>query len=58
LAEDRWERLYELTFSLEYHRAACELLTADLAVAERAAHDAFKSREKLVDIAAVACVCA
>jgi predicted ATPase len=33
LPEDSWERRYELIFSLEYHRAECELLTAALAEA-------------------------
>jgi len=54
LAEDSWERRYELTFSLEYHRAACELLTADLAAAEERLTMLSSRAEKLVDIAAVA----
>ena len=33
LADDRWERCYELSFALEYHRAECELLTGGLAAA-------------------------
>ena len=56
LAADRWERRYELTFSLEYHRAACELLTADLAAAEQRLTMLSSHAEKLVDIAAVACL--
>src|ERR1700753_2663838 len=34
LAKDSWEQRYDLTFPLEYYRAECELLTADLAAAE------------------------
>jgi predicted ATPase/GAF domain-containing protein len=30
LPDDSWERLYELTFSIEYLTAECELLTADM----------------------------
>jgi predicted ATPase len=29
LTDNRWERRYELAFALEYHRAECELVTAD-----------------------------
>jgi PAS domain S-box-containing protein len=56
LAEDSWERRYELTFLLEYHRAACELLTADLVAAEERLTMLSSRAEKLVDIAAVACL--
>ena len=41
LAEDSWERQYELTFSLEYHRAECELLTARSGGGGRTAHRRF-----------------
>ena len=34
LADDSWQRWYELTFSIEYLTAACELLTADMESAE------------------------
>lgn len=34
LAEDRWDRQYDLTFALELNRAECELLTGQHAVAE------------------------
>jgi PAS domain S-box-containing protein len=34
LPDDSWERLYELTFSIEHLTAECELLTADLESAE------------------------
>ena len=56
LAEDSWERRYELTFLIEYHLAACELLTADLAAAEERLMMLSSRAEKLVDIAAVACL--
>jgi PAS domain S-box-containing protein len=56
LAQDCWDRRYELTFSLEYNQAACELLTADLAAAEERLTMLSSRAEKLVDIAAVACL--
>jgi PAS domain S-box-containing protein len=34
LADDAWERLHELKFALELHRAECEFLTGELAAAE------------------------
>src|SRR6266403_1249696 len=34
LSEDSWDRNYELTFSIEYLMAECELLTADMTTAE------------------------
>jgi len=56
LAQDSWERRYQLTFALEYHRAACELLTADLAAAEERLTMLSSRAANLVDIAAVACL--
>jgi predicted ATPase len=56
LADDRWERRYELTFALEYHRAECELLTADLAAAEERLAMLAQRARNLVDTAAVACL--
>jgi PAS domain S-box-containing protein len=56
LAEDSWERQYELTFSIEYHRAECALLTADLATAEERLTMLSRRARNLVDIAAVACL--
>jgi predicted ATPase/signal transduction histidine kinase len=56
LAEDSWERRYELTFLIEHHLAACELLTADLAAAQERLMMLSSRAEKLVDIAAVACL--
>jgi PAS domain S-box-containing protein len=54
LAGNSWERRYELTFALEYHRAACELLTADLPAAEERLTMLSSRAVNLVDIAAVA----
>ena len=34
LAENGWERCYQLTFDLELNRAECEYLTGELASAE------------------------
>ena len=34
LPDDAWERLHELKFALELHRAECEFLTGELALAE------------------------
>ncbi|MDB5607960.1 MAG: histidine kinase [Bradyrhizobium sp.] len=56
LTEDSWERQYELTFSIEYRLAECELLTADLAAAEDRLIMLSRRAENLVDIAAVACL--
>src|ERR1700730_12511585 len=56
LTEDSWERQYELTFSIEYHRAECELLTADLSAAEERLIMLSPRAPNLVDIAAVACL--
>ena len=56
LTEDSWEQQYELTFSIEYHRAECELLTADLAAAEERLIMLSRRAGNLVDIAAVACL--
>ncbi|MDB5407616.1 MAG: histidine kinase, partial [Rhodospirillales bacterium] len=56
LAEDSWERQYELTFSIEYHRADCELLTADLAAAEERLSVLSRRAANLIDVAAVACL--
>ena len=56
LAEDTWERRYALTFSLEYHRAECELLTADLVAAEERLTMLSQRAGNVVDMAAVACL--
>jgi len=56
LSVDSWQRQYELTFSIEYHRAECELLTANLAAAEERLTMLSRHAGNLVDIAAVACL--
>jgi PAS domain S-box-containing protein len=56
LVEDSWERQYELVFSIEYHRAECDLLVADLAAAEERLIMLSRRAGSLVDIAAVACL--
>jgi PAS domain S-box-containing protein len=56
LAEDSWERRYELIYGLEYHRAECELLTADLAAAEERLTMLSQRAESLLHVAAVACL--
>jgi PAS domain S-box-containing protein len=56
LTEDSWERQYELTFSIEYHQAECEVLTADLAAAEQRLIMLSRRAGNLVDIANVACL--
>ena len=53
LTDDTWDRRYELIFSLEYHRAECELLTADLDAAEERL-TMLSERGRNLDIAAVA----
>jgi len=35
LTEETWDRNYDLIFTIELHMAECELLTADMAAAER-----------------------
>jgi len=56
LTEDSWQRQYELIFSIEYHWAECELLTADLAAAEERLIMLSHRAGNLIDIAAVACL--
>jgi PAS domain S-box-containing protein len=54
LGEEAWRHRYDLIFSLEYHRAECELLTADLAAAEHRLTLLSQRAGNLTDIAAVA----
>ncbi|WP_083588017.1 ATP-binding sensor histidine kinase [Bradyrhizobium erythrophlei] len=56
LIEDSWQQQYELIFSIEYHLAECELLTADLAAAEERLMMLSHRAGNLIDIAAVACL--
>jgi PAS domain S-box-containing protein len=56
LTDESWQREYELIFSIEYHWAECELLTADLAAAEERLIMLSHRAGNLIDIAAVACL--
>ena len=53
LGENTWERLYPLTFALEFRRAECEFLTGDLAAAEKRLSMLSRRAENLVDRASV-----
>ncbi|APR80735.1 Signal transduction histidine kinase CheA [Minicystis rosea] len=55
LAEDCWERHYEIAFALELHRAECEYLTGDLAGAEARLGSLARRAVGIVDVAAVTC---
>jgi PAS domain S-box-containing protein len=57
LAEDSWQRHYELTFALEYHTAECELLTADLGAVEERLTMLSQCARNILDTASVACLC-
>jgi predicted ATPase len=54
LGEDSWERLYQLTFALEFQRAECEFLTSDFAAAEERLATLSRDAANLVDKASVA----
>src|SRR5207247_932695 len=56
LAEDCWERQYELAFALNLLRAECEFLTGALAAAEERLAALSRRAANLVDLAAVTCV--
>jgi len=56
LAEDRWERLYGLTFALELHRAECEFLTGALEAAAQRLAMLWGRAASVVDQAAVTCL--
>jgi PAS domain S-box-containing protein len=56
LIEDSWQQQYELIFSIEYHLAECELLTAELAAAEERLMMLSHRAGNFIDIAAVACL--
>ncbi|WP_437594473.1 sensor histidine kinase [Sorangium sp. So ce1000] len=55
LGEDSWDRRYELTFALTFHRAGCEFLTGELGAAEERLSELARRAGSLVDVAAVAC---
>lgn len=56
LAEDSWDRRYELAFALELHRAECEFLTGELPAADERLSLLSRRAQNLVDAAAVTCV--
>jgi PAS domain S-box-containing protein len=56
LADDCWERRPERIFALELHRAECEFLTGELAVAEERLTMLSSRAVKTVDQSTVACL--
>ncbi|XYH92787.1 hypothetical protein ACMHYB_33580 [Sorangium sp. So ce1128] len=54
LADDRWERRYELSFAIERHRAECEFLIGELSAVEERLSTLWCRAGDLVDMAAVA----
>jgi PAS domain S-box-containing protein len=56
LADDCWERRYELTFALEWHRAECEFLTGELAAATERLTVLSSRATGTVERATVACL--
>ena len=56
LPEDLWERLRELTFNLELHRAECEFVIGALPDAERRLEMLSRRSTNAVEQAAVACL--
>jgi PAS domain S-box-containing protein len=53
LTEESWERLYTLTFELKLQQATCELLTANLAVAEELVSELLEKATSKADKARV-----
>jgi PAS domain S-box-containing protein len=56
LADDCWERRYELIFQLELELAECEFLTAEMAAAEERLTTLWRRAANNADQAAVACL--
>ncbi|MBV8330451.1 MAG: AAA family ATPase [Verrucomicrobia bacterium] len=56
LADDAWERRRELAFGLELHRAECDFLTGELAVAEERLVMLSSRAATVIERAAVACL--
>jgi PAS domain S-box-containing protein len=56
LLDDSWERLHELIFSLELHRAECEFLTGQSAVAEERLIKLSSRASNTVELAPVTCL--
>ena len=55
LAEDSWDRRYELTFAFELQRTECEYLTGELMAAEERLTMLTRRAGNIIDAAAVAC---
>lgn len=56
LAEDRWERVYGLTFALELDLAECEFLTGAREAVDERLRTLSERAESIVDQAAVTCL--
>ena len=56
LADDKWERTYQLAFALELYRAECEYLTGELAPSEERLRLLSSRAASAVDEAAVTCL--
>jgi PAS domain S-box-containing protein len=56
LADDCWERRPELVFALELHRAECEFLTGELAIAESRLSMLSSRAANAIDQATIACL--
>ena len=56
LAEDSWDRQYNLTFELQFHQAECEFLTGDLTAAEERLSMLWRRAGNLTALAAVTCL--
>jgi PAS domain S-box-containing protein len=56
LADDCWERRYELIFALEWHRAECEFLTGEMAAATERLTMLSSRATGTVERASVACL--
>jgi len=56
LAEDCWERQYELCLALDLLRAECEFLSGELSAAEERLATLWHHAANLVDLAAITCL--
>jgi PAS domain S-box-containing protein len=56
LAEDCWERRYELCLALDLVRAECEFLTGELTAAEERLATLWRRAANLADLAAITCL--
>jgi PAS domain S-box-containing protein len=58
VGEDCWERRHDLIFGLEFHRAECEFLTGEMALAEERLTMLTSRAADIVERAAVTCLLA